>query len=82
MAYIHDLNYYGGNANNQRYLESLAAAKAAPSSPGLRPSPRCGHAKRDVLAQSEVKLRWCRRALAGWEAGRTRCAARSIHNRD
>ena len=31
MAYIHDLDYYGGNANNQRYLESLAAAKAAPA---------------------------------------------------
>jgi hypothetical protein len=31
MPLIRDLAYYGGNANNQRYLESLAAAKAAPA---------------------------------------------------
>jgi hypothetical protein len=46
MAYIHDLDYYGGNENNQRYLESLTAAKAAPAATASQP----------IDIASEVKL--------------------------
>lgn len=35
MAYMKSLEYYGGNANNQRYLESIAAAKVAPAAQAL-----------------------------------------------
>jgi mono/diheme cytochrome c family protein len=39
MSYVHDLAYYGGNANNQSYLESKIAAKVsatvAPTEPPM-----------------------------------------------
>lgn len=54
MPYIHDLAYYGGNANNQRYLESLAAAKVTPAAPAPSANQISAHAKELAAAQALV----------------------------
>ena len=52
MAYVHDLAYYGGNPNNQRYLESLAAAKAAGTQVPLAPTAQLTKAQEIAAAQA------------------------------
>jgi hypothetical protein len=46
--------YYGGNANNQRYLEGLAAAKAAPEASA--PAPVTLSTREQEIAAAQAAL--------------------------
>lgn len=56
MSYIHDLAYYGGNANNQRYLESLNAAKAAATVTAVPLVPSAPLTKAQEIAAAQALL--------------------------